>query len=362
MRTSSRMSVVGSALLGTGLGLLVLAPSGAQAARGDLAAALPPSASASALASTTATPSVSASASTTGTPSVSASASTTATATPSVSASTTATPDPSATASASASATASPSPSPTCPPASSSSASADPSGTASVAPSASVSASASPSTASSSPGILPSLLPRAVPVAAAQEPARDETSCRATSVSLSANVRLITAGNAPTLSGVVRDKFGDAISGATVTIYAKPYATTSYTAIATVQTDSAGQYRMMVRPTKQTAYGANVGDARSPILVIQVHTRVNITRPAPGTVSSPVVFEGGLVPGYANVAVGLGTLVNGRFSVLAQSQTTSTGGYAITAALPAGTATYIVFTSAHRGTLRGSKSVRLTVR
>ena len=180
---------------------------------------------------------------------------------------------------------------------------------------------------------------------------------------LNVNVRQITAGNAPTLSGAVRDGRGDALSGATVTIYAKAYAETEYDAIATVRSDEAGQFRLVVRPTKQTAYGANVGDARSPVLVVSVYTRVNLTSPVPGaTVTNPVTFTGGLIPGYPRVAVGLGYLVNGRFVVLTQANTNASGEYAVTGRLPRGTYAFVVFTSAHQGTDKGAKSVRLTVR
>jgi len=172
----------------------------------------------------------------------------------------------------------------------------------------------------------------------------------------------VTAGNTPTLSGVVRDSRGDAIQDATVTIFTKGYGETRYTAAATMQTDAAGQYKISVRPLKQTAYGANVGNARSPVLNIRVNTRVNITRPVPGAVNNPVTFTGTLNPGYARVAVGLGYLVNGRFVVLKQADTNGTGGYSITATLPRGTFAFVIFTSAHQGTDKGSKSVRLTVR
>ncbi|HVE63349.1 MAG TPA: carboxypeptidase-like regulatory domain-containing protein [Mycobacteriales bacterium] len=172
----------------------------------------------------------------------------------------------------------------------------------------------------------------------------------------------MTAGNSPTLSGVVRDSRGDAIEGATVTIFSKGYGETRYTAAATMETDAAGQYRITVRPLKQTAYGVNVGNAKSPTLNVRVSTRVNIARPTPSTVSNPVTFSGTLAPGYARVAVGLGYLTNGRFIVLKQADTNGTGGYTITSVLPRGTFAFVVFTSAHQGTDKGSKSVRLTVR
>ncbi|HVE63655.1 MAG TPA: hypothetical protein VNB94_07635, partial [Mycobacteriales bacterium] len=124
-----------------------------------------------------------------------------------------------------------------------------------------------------------------------------------------------------------------------------------------------GRFSLAVQPSRQTSYGANVTDSvRSNIVNIRVSTRVNITTPVPGVVSNPVTFTGTLQPGFANVAVGLGTIVNGRFSVLQQTRTNSSGGFSITRTLPLGTGVYVIFTSAHEGTDKGSKSVTLTVR
>jgi len=363
----SRTTVVGAALVGAGLALMTLSPAGALELREPRAAD-----GSSATATPSASVSPSGSASATSTPSVSASASAAGTATPTASTTSTAEPSVSATSTSSAS----PSASPSCPPGSTSSAqpssstdpsataSVDPSATASVDPSATASAtasgSASPSASASRTGLpIPTLVP--LPFAAPSEPARDEVSCRAATISLATNFGQITAGNAPTLSGVVRDGRGDALAGATVTIYAKGYGDAAYAAVATVRTDSAGQYQIQVRPTKQTAYGANVGDARSPVLVIRVYTRVNLSRPAPGAVANPVTFAGGLVPGYARVAVGLGYLTGGRFVVLTQASTDARGAFSITATLPRGTNTFVVFTSPHQGTDKGARSLRLDV-
>ncbi|HVF21210.1 MAG TPA: hypothetical protein VNA14_13355, partial [Mycobacteriales bacterium] len=197
---------------------------------------------------------------------------------------------------------------------------------------------------------------------AATEPARDATSCRVTTISLTTNASNVTAGNAPTLSGVARDSRGDAVEGATITVYTKGYGESAYTAAATVKTDGAGQYKISVRPMKQTSIGANVGDAKSRVINIRVNTRVNIASPAPGAASRRQTFSGNLAPGYARVAVGLAYVANGRFIVIAQANTDGAGRYAITASLPRGTYPFVVFTSAHQGTDKGSRSVQLTVR
>ncbi|HVF18960.1 MAG TPA: hypothetical protein VNA14_01795 [Mycobacteriales bacterium] len=147
-----------------------------------------------------------------------------------------------------------------------------------------------------------------------------------------------------------------------MTVYAKAYAQASYAAVATVKTDGAGRYQLQVRPTKQTAYGANVGDARSPVINVRVYTRVNVSRPTPGTsVSNPVTFAGGLVPGYVRVPVGLGYFADGRFIVLAQAPTDGDGAFTITTRVPTGRHAFVVFTSAHQGSDRGAKSLTLTV-
>ncbi|HVE99279.1 MAG TPA: DUF4331 family protein [Mycobacteriales bacterium] len=192
-------------------------------------------------------------------------------------------------------------------------------------------------------------------------PAPTQPTTAVSSVTLRADFLQITSGNTPTLSGVVRDGTGATVGGASVLIRKKSYGETDYTDLATVTTTANGTFSLVVQPDRQTSYGANVGDVRSNVVNIRVSTRVNITSPRPGAVRNPVTFTGSLQPAYSNVAVGLGTLVNGRFTVLQQTVTDSAGRYSITRALPAGTATYVIFTSAHQGTDKGSKSVRLTV-
>ena len=259
--------------------------------------------------------------------------------------------------------------------------SADPSATASADPSAaSADPSATPATEARSGDLPPTIPPGggstpspSASAAPSEEPSasgeptsgpsRDPEACTPASVTLSTNTTQITAGNAPTLTGVVRNARGDAIHDTVVTIYVKGYGESAYAAAATVETDEAGQFRIRVRPLKQSAFVAGAREKRSTTLNIRVSTRVEITAPQPGTtVANPVTFRGRLNPGYVNVAVGLGYLVGGRFVVLTQARTNGTGAYAITARLPRGTAAYVVFTSAHQGTDKGSRSARLAVR
>jgi len=188
-------------------------------------------------------------------------------------------------------------------------------------------------------------------------------------VTLRSNVTQITAGNAPTLTGTVLNTANQPCASTNVTIFKKSFGEAAYTAVATVTTNAQGVFTLVVRPLVQTSYGANVSDSvRSNIVNIRVYTRVNIvsprSTPAPGStpVNNPVTFTGNLFPGYSNIAVGLGTLINGRFSVLQQTRSNSTGGYSITRTLPRGTGVYVIFVSAvSQGSDKGSKSITLTV-
>jgi hypothetical protein len=116
-----------------------------------------------------------------------------------------------------------------------------------------------------------------------------------------------------------------------------------------------------VRPLRQTAYVARTGGVSSPSVVVFVATRVLLDSPSPGAVSSPVTFAGSLSPAHAGVAVGLATLLGGRFVVLTQARTDASGRFSITRMLSRGSATYVVFTSAHSGNRPGSRSMRLDV-
>ncbi len=219
--------------------------------------------------------------------------------------------------------------------------------------------------------------PSAAPTSAAPTPSTAPTpgatqppagGCAAL-ISLSTNLAQITAGNAPMLFGTATTAAGQPCSGAGIVILKKSYGETSYTPLATVTTNASGAFSLVVRPLTQTAYGANTPDGavRSLVGVIRVNTRVNIDTPrAPGAgetsraVVNPVTFSGSLLPAYANVAVGLGTLINGKFVVVKQTVTDGSGRYVIGRSIRPGTGVYIVFTSAHQGTDKGSKSITLT--
>ena len=182
-------------------------------------------------------------------------------------------------------------------------------------------------------------------------------------VTLGVDVQRITAGNAPVLSGLVTDAAGRPVPGLTVTLFSKSYGQSAYVSDFRPRTDAAGRFRQSVRPLTQTAYVARAGSVQAPALVVYVSARINIATPAAGSaLANPVTVWGQLVPEYAGAPVGLALVTGGRFQVLAQSPTDSRGVFAIRANLPRGTNAFAVFTSARAGTLRGSKSLTLTIR
>ena len=180
-------------------------------------------------------------------------------------------------------------------------------------------------------------------------------------ISLGVDVPTITAGNAPLVGGFVTGADSRPVAGAPVTLYAKPYGTTAYTAVTTMTSGSDGFYSTPVRPNVQTAYLARTGSVQSSGVVVYVHNRVNVSSPRPGTVPSRTTIRGDLDPDFASVRVGVGTLRNGRFTYLTQGVGDATGNFAIPVSLPRGTYTLVVYTSARQGTLKGAKGLGVTV-
>lgn len=177
------------------------------------------------------------------------------------------------------------------------------------------------------------------------------------------DVSEITAGNRPTLSGLVSDGHGREVPGATVTIYAKAYGQSGYSPLRTVTTDSSGRFSAPVGPTTQTAYVAQSGGISSRSVIIRVHSRITVSAPTPGAaVPARTSFSGYLTPSYPGVPIGLAVIRAGRYTYLGQGRVDASGRWAIAANLPSGTYPYVVYTSAHSGTLPASKSLTLTVR
>ena len=182
-------------------------------------------------------------------------------------------------------------------------------------------------------------------------------------ISLDVEVQTITAGNAPLLGGFVVDENEDPVAGQSVQILQKAYGTTAYSLLTTVSTDADGFYVTQIRPQVQTGYVARVDEGlQTDPLVVYVYNRVNLSAPAPNAVlGNPVTIRGDLDPDFGSVRVGVATLINGRFVYRTQGVTGADGSFVIPATLPRGTYTLVVYTSARQGTLKGAKSVRITV-
>ena len=197
-------------------------------------------------------------------------------------------------------------------------------------------------------------------------------------VTLGADVSPVTSGNMPRLLGRAADYAGRALAGRNVTLMAKPYGSPGYTSVpleAPVTTDADGRFAIAVRPERQTAYVARVDNVASTAAVVAVFARVNLDRSAAGAVvPRSYAFRGDLDPNAADfrgAAVGLGlvrTDALGQTTVTVIGQTLtrsdSSATYTLTAprGLPLGTNTYVVFTSARNGLMKGVASLRLTVR
>jgi hypothetical protein len=172
---------------------------------------------------------------------------------------------------------------------------------------------------------------------------------------------VITAGNAPTLSGLAETVSGSfpncSTTGGTVTLLERRYGEAEYREIATTQTDSSNRFRFVVRPLVQTSYQASFQGVRSKAATvsIQVHRRLDINR-------SGQTFAGQLLPAEAPIRVGLAYIDGGgRYRYLAESVSNDLGEFTITPSrLPQGTFTYVLYTSPRQGLLRATRSVRVT--
>ena len=188
----------------------------------------------------------------------------------------------------------------------------------------------------------------------------------ASRVTLQTSHSRITAGNAPVLSGQVFDQNGSPLSGVNLTLFKKSYAETGYTAVAQFTTGFNGSYSIPVRPNNQTAYGVNTDDgrARSNIVTILVHARMNIASPSHNaTVRNPITLSGTLLPAYNARPIGLAYINSaGRYVFLGQAPSRN-GAWSVRSGgfVPPGTYTFVVYMSPTQGTLYGSKSLRLNV-
>lgn len=193
------------------------------------------------------------------------------------------------------------------------------------------------------------------------------TGSAAHGVSTALSHPVVTAGNAPSVTATLTRRDGGPAYGA-VELYEKRYGETVYRRVGVGVTAADGTFRVVVRPTQQTAYVAVVrnvaGRHASAASVVQVHARVIVDHPAQnGGVDGPAtVFTGALLPARPHVPVGVGDVTGGRFRYLAQGTSDADGRFLIrVGGLTHGWHVFVVYTSARAGVLRGSSRVRVHV-
>jgi hypothetical protein len=95
----------------------------------------------------------------------------------------------------------------------------------------------------------------------------------ATKLTLKAQFSAITFGHSVVLTG----SFGKDKSGRSVTMYARPYGASAFTAVSTVRTDPHGGWRLTVRPGIGTSYRAVSRASTSPTIAVGVRPLVKLT-------------------------------------------------------------------------------------
>lgn len=205
------------------------------------------------------------------------------------------------------------------------------------------------------------------PTQATTEPAPNQPRRTPASIVLNTSHSRVTAGNTPVLTGQVLDAQNRGVPGVTLAILEKSFGESTFDGTARVVSDGEGNFRLVIRPSNQTSYGANVedGSVRSNVVQIRVNARMEIAAPAASsTVDNLVTVSGQITPGYHNRPIGLAYInAAGRYVYLGQAPT-SNGSFAVRAGsrVPVGTYAFVVYMSATQGTDPGARSVRLTVR
>ncbi|HVE99081.1 MAG TPA: hypothetical protein VNA12_07865 [Mycobacteriales bacterium] len=177
----------------------------------------------------------------------------------------------------------------------------------------------------------------------------------------------ITAGNSPRVDAHLTTASGSPAHGY-VTLYSRAWGEEAYRMVGTKYADGRRSVSFLVRPLTQTAYVAVVqtpgGRVASPSRVVFVHARVLVEHPAAngGLDGKAAPFTGSLLPAIPNVPVGVSLVTADGLRYLAQGRTGADGRFGIRAGgIPAGWQTFVVYTSARAGTLRGSTRVRAQV-
>jgi hypothetical protein len=92
----------------------------------------------------------------------------------------------------------------------------------------------------------------------------------ATKISLKAKTSVIAFGHSVVLTGLFK-------TGRSVTVYARPYATSAFTPVSTLRTDSHGAWKLTVHPRIGTSYRAVSKTATSPTIAVGVRPLVKLS-------------------------------------------------------------------------------------
>ena len=179
-------------------------------------------------------------------------------------------------------------------------------------------------------------------------------------LSLATRTPRVTHGNTPELTGKAT-RNGAPVVGRQVRLLAREYGTTSWVVASFASTSADGSYRFTARPERQTSYVAYMDGASSPPVLIQVAARITITAPSHlETVRRAVTVRGS---GPVDSQVGFATIRNGRWVYRGEAPVLDAYNpqFRGAVALPPGEYTFVVYTSASRGLLAGSRSVRVRV-
>lgn len=181
-------------------------------------------------------------------------------------------------------------------------------------------------------------------------------------VNATVNVSIITAGNAPQLRGEALSPDTDDPCGydseARVQLFARQYGASTFALVDETTAGQQARYTFTLRPKVQTAYfvrmTSSMGVRQSDDVLVRVHRRIDITSTGP-------TFAGRLTPAEAPIAVGLAYIdANDRYRYLNQTVSDAQGNFSVSSRLPAGTFTYVIYTSPREGLLKGVRSVRFT--
>ena len=179
-------------------------------------------------------------------------------------------------------------------------------------------------------------------------------------VRVAVNVDRVTAGNKPLVSGLAVDAAGRPVAKAPVVIWEKAGGA-PWRAAQRFTSGVDGRFSALLSPVIQSAYLVEVNGVRSERVDVSVHTRMELTKTSLSA-NRVATVTGTLTPKVAGFAVGLATYVQGKWVVLTSTRTDPTGGFTLTARVPAGSDMVVAFVSARPGLLKGSRSAAVPPR